>query len=71
MNKVASDHLPSTNPGEHRSEQNERLDQTSKMELDWSYIEERQRGTLCHSVGVEGRREKNTGSTKNNMEEHG
>jgi len=43
----------------------------SKMELDWSYNEERQRGTLCHSFGVEAIRRKKTGSTTNNMEKDG
>ena len=44
---------------------------TSKMESDWSYNGERQRGTLRHSLGMEAGREKTTGSTQNNMEEDG
>ena len=42
-----------------------------KMELDWTYNEERQRGTLRHSSGMEARREKKAWSTQNNMEENG
>jgi len=38
------------------------------MEQDWSYNEERQRGTLRHSFGMEARREEKTESNKNNME---
>ena len=69
-NKMATDHLAPTNPGDHRSEQNEWWDQTPKMELDRAYIEEEQRGALCYSIGVEARGEE-TRSTKNNMEENG
>ena len=43
---------------------------TSKMELDWSHNEERQRGTLRYSFGMETRREEKTRS-KNSMEENG
>ena len=70
-NKMATDHLTPTNPGDHRSEQNKRSDQTPKMELDRAYNEEEQRGTLCYSIGVETRGEEETRSTKNNMEENG
>jgi len=41
------------------------------MELDWTYNEERQRGTLRDSSGMETRREKKAGPTQNNMEENG
>jgi len=41
------------------------------MELDWTYNEERQRGTLGHSFGLEAKREKKAGTTQNNMEENG
>ena len=39
--------------------------------LDWTYNEERQRGALRHSSGMEARREKKAGSTQNNVEENG
>ena len=70
-NKMATDHLEPTNPGDHRSEQNEWWDQTPKMELDRAYIEEEQRGALCYSIGVEARGEEETRSTENNTEENG
>ena len=41
------------------------------MELDRAYIEEEQRRALCYSIGVEARREEETRSTENNMEENG
>ena len=52
-------------------QQNKRWDQTPKMELDRAYNEEEQRGALCYSIGVEARREEETRSAKNNMEENG
>jgi len=39
-----------------------------RWRLDWTYNEERQRGTLHHSSGMEARREKKAWSTHNNME---
>ena len=41
------------------------------MELDWTYDEERQIGTLCHSSGMKARREKKAGLTQDNLEETG
>ena len=41
------------------------------MELVWSHNEERQRGPLRYSFGMETRSEEKTRSTKNNVEENG
>ena len=69
MKRILRIRSPINKSGRTQTEQNERWDQTSKMELNWSYNEESQKGTSRHSFGVEARREKKTGSTKNNMDE--
>jgi len=48
-----------------------RSDAEQKMELDWAYNEEEQRGALCYSIGVEARGEEQTKWTKNKIEENG